>query len=354
MHSRARTFPSAPARLRAAVWIAALAVPAAFASGAAADQVLMKNGDRLSGTIVNKEPENVTLRTPYAGAIKLPWPEVAGIETESPARVLLEDGTDVTGVVTPAGDGAIEVRDAADGAVRRVPLAAVAYVNPTPEQSGEGWVSKGRVGLGLTDSSGNSDAQRLYGDADVTLRAKARRLNFGGRINRAEDAGTLTTSNWLARASYDRFVTEKLFWYGRTSFEHDRFKDLELRSAVGGGLGYQVFDGPRLSLSVQAGPDYVWLNRSDGDDERFVSAGWGLRAEYWIIDERLQAFHTQEGFIALSADGSTLVRTQTGLRAPIYAGLDANLQLNLDWESDPAPGRTSTDRTWIVGIGYGW
>lgn len=354
MHLRANGFEGAAAWLRAAAVVGALAVAAAVAPGAVADQVLMRNGDRLSGKIVNKGPDKITLQTPYGGAIGLPWSEVTAIQTESPARVLLGDGTDLTGIVAPAGDGAIEVRNAAGGGARRVPLAAVAFVNPTAEQSGEGWVSRGRVGVGLTDSSGNSDTQRLYGEADVTLRAQAQRLSFGGRINRAADTGTLTASNWLARAGYDRFVREKLYWYGRTSFEHDRFKDLELRSAVGGGLGYQVFDGPRLSLSVQAGPDYVWLNRSDGGNERFAAAGWGLRAGYWIVEERLQAFHTQEGFIALSSDGSTLVRTQTGLRAPIYAGLDANLQLDLDWESDPAPGRASTDRTWIVGIGYGW
>lgn len=348
MRLHPRFVPSALAR------VACVLVALALAPGAAADQVLMKNGDRLSGTILNKGPEKVTLRTPYAGEVKLPWSEVAGIATDVPARVLLSDGTDLSGAIAPAGDGAIEIRDASGGVPRRVPLAAVAFVNPTPVQSGEGWVSKGRVALGLIDSSGNSETQRLYAEADVTLRAKRQRLNFGGRVNRTEDGATLTASNWLARASYDRFLSEKLFWYARTSFEHDRFKDLELRSAVGGGLGYQVFDGPRLTLSVQAGPDYVWLNRSAGDNEQFPTAGWGLRADYWILEDRLQAFHHQDGYIALSSSGSTLVRTQTGLRAPIYAGLDASLQLNLDWESDPAPGRAATDRTWILGVGYGW
>ena len=48
------------------------------------------------------------------------------------------------------------------------------------------------------------------------------------------------------------------------------------------------------------------------------------------------------------------VRSRSGLRVPFVSGLVASLQLNLDWDSEPASGRRSTDATWLIGLGYAW
>jgi hypothetical protein len=34
--------------------------------------------------------------------------------------------------------------------------------------------------------------------------------------------------------------------------------------------------------------------------------------------------------------------------------LNASLQLNVDWEHDPEPGRDATDSTLLLGLGYAW
>jgi hypothetical protein len=34
--------------------------------------------------------------------------------------------------------------------------------------------------------------------------------------------------------------------------------------------------------------------------------------------------------------------------------LSATAQVNVDWESHPAPGRKSTDSTLLVGLSYAW
>ena len=46
---------------------------------ALADQVSLKNGDRLSGTIVKSDGKTLVLKTDYAGALEVKWDAVAGI-----------------------------------------------------------------------------------------------------------------------------------------------------------------------------------------------------------------------------------------------------------------------------------
>ena len=70
-----------------------------FISSAHADQVLLSNGDHLSGKIVRMEAGKLTLKTSWAvpKEITLSWPAVAQIELTTPAHVVLQteefDGT---------------------------------------------------------------------------------------------------------------------------------------------------------------------------------------------------------------------------------------------------------------------
>jgi len=48
-----------------------------FAASAMADEVILKNGDRLSGTVVTKADDKLVFKTKYAGEIKIDWAEVS-------------------------------------------------------------------------------------------------------------------------------------------------------------------------------------------------------------------------------------------------------------------------------------
>ena len=85
--------------------LASLALLGLGAQQAAADIVLLKGGDRLSGTIVAKDDKQLTLQTAYAKEpITLLWSEVTNIETDQPARFMLNDKTLINAQATRASD----------------------------------------------------------------------------------------------------------------------------------------------------------------------------------------------------------------------------------------------------------
>jgi putative salt-induced outer membrane protein YdiY len=234
------------------------------------------------------------------------------------------------------------------------PLKAGAAADPPVPEPGEGTNYAGRATVSATYTSGNTESERLYGDAELTARAAPYRYSLSGKVEQREDPALGDNSAWLAAANYDRFFSERQFGYGRASVEHDEAKDLEQRRALGVGYGVDLIDTPNARLSVRAGPEYVVVERIAGPGEEYPAAGWGIKASWRPRGGTLELFHEQDGFWNLEDTGVVTLRSKSGLRVPLVARLNATAQLNLDWEREPAPGRASTDRTLLLGVDYTW
>lgn len=323
--------------MRTGVFLAALALAAAPGC-ARADELLLKNGDRLTGKLLHLAAGKLRFRPAYAPAMDLDWRDVAAVSTDAPVAVLRRGETAPTPMRLSA----------------QVPLADIVYVNPRPHESGLGTSYSGRAALAASYVRGNAESERFYGDGELTARARAYRYSLSGKAERRSDPLSGTSVAWLGAASYDRFVAEKRFVYARGSLEHDRAKDIDRRSTLGGGYGAQLVEGPRASLSLRGGIDYVVVEREIAADERYPALGWALKADAKPWGERLQLFHEHEGFWDLHDTTRLFVRSKSGLRVPLVARLSATAQLNVDWERRPAPGRKSTDTTLLLGVDYSW
>ncbi|MCM5570004.1 DUF481 domain-containing protein [Burkholderiaceae bacterium FT117] len=335
--------------------LVAIALCAAAAGGPAlADTVVLRNGDRLSGTIRHLSPDKLTLSTRWGGEIAIDRAEVASFSTDGPVPWSPQWGGEPRRATfgTAPAPGVVTI-DEGDGP-RQVPMSRVALLKPTPQETENGVARKGRVTFSTGWSEGNSDSQRIWGEADLAARARDWRYDLGLKLRRESDGGQTTADRWLATGNYDRFVTETRFRYLRGSLERDRFKDLTLRSAAGGGYGVQMIDTERTQLSVRGGLDLVDENRIATPDDTHPAAGWGVDFKHRIGFASAEMFHDQQGFWNLEDTGQMTVRSRTGLRLPVRAGITASLQVNLDWEREPSPGRRSTDTTWLLGLGYQW
>jgi hypothetical protein len=89
----------------------------------------------------------------------------------------------------------------------------------------------------------------------------------------------------------------------------------------------QLYETPETHLSLKAGIDHVFLDSIPEAHDSYLAA-----------DRARERGHPQPDRAA-RADRE---------------GLNLNAQLNLDWESEPAPGRKGTDSVWVLGVGYVW
>lgn len=324
--------------------IGALAVALLCPIAARADQVTMANGDRLTGTVLHKNSERLVLRTTYAGEIRLRWADVATIETDEPIILLLDNDTSLQIRLGPhtAGEEAAPVPE----------LARIRYINPTPEESGIGYVTQGRAGLSASQTRGNSSNDQFHGDGEWVLRTKTRRVTIDGEANHGRDGGVTSAYNWRAGTRYDQFFKPKEFVYAKIALENDRYKDIRLRGIAGGGYGYQLFENDTSTLSLRGGLSYVDVNHIAAEDEGYVALSWGVDFHRQLQFVPAEFFHTQEGTWGLNGHRGLMLQTRTGLRLPLDDQLNVMAQLNADWESKPALGRKKLDRTLLFGLGY--
>ena len=235
------------------------------AASALADQVTLKNGDRLSGTIVKTDDDKLEMKSEFAGDIKLPGSAVGAIVSAEPLHIALKNGQTIVGIVTTK-DGKFEVA-AATGSVE-APKAEVVAVRNNAEQDVymrmehpriiDLWAALLDTGLSLTRGNSESTSFALTGKAARTAKRTKISLYSTEIYSRSTLAGVSNTTANAIRggARVDVNLRGRSFAFGLADFEHDRFQDLDLRSVQGGGLGYHLIKEKDRTFDVFGGLTY--------------------------------------------------------------------------------------------------
>jgi putative salt-induced outer membrane protein YdiY len=312
----------------------------------------MKNGDRLTGTVKTTKDGKVILVTTYSGEIGIALADIQRITTDKPVSVTLDDETQLTGILS-SPDGA-EMRIAADvdQAAQPIEMGRIASV-AVPQVPG--LKIKGQANAGLDMNRGNTDQDTYHVDAESIFRWPDDRVTLGGSGDLEKSNGDKTKQQATLGGKYDRFLSKQWYLYSGLGFEHDKFADLTLRTTVSAGSGYQIYETDRTNLSIEAGPAYIWEDFDKGEDDDYAAAHWGLRFDHYLVEAwKLQAFHRHSLDWSVEDASAYLLKTQTGLRIPIFDSLQATVQVNYDRDNAPAPGTKKNDYEYLLTGGYAW
>ena len=238
-----------------------------FCSPLFADQVVLKNGDRISGAITKSDDKTLLIKTEFAGDLEIQWPAVQEINSTQPLHVTLANGTTVAGTVITA-DGSMVV-NAPSGTVTVVKSDVTALRSDTEQATYEkslhpkltqGWNGGANVGFALT--AGNSATRSLAiaftGDRKTSNDEIALYENTVYATNNAAGASPSTTANSTqGGARYSHDLIPRLFAYASADFQTNALQELNLRSVLGGGLGFHAINNDRTTLDFLVGPDYT-------------------------------------------------------------------------------------------------
>jgi len=245
----------------------------ALVSATRADSLAMRNGDHLSGTIVTSDAKNLTLKTDYAGEIKISWAAVKEASSDKSLYVVASGDKTVNGTITSDGTNLI-VHTAGSGEVQ-VPLAQVVVVRSADQQAVyekslhpsliEGW--KGGVTLGFALARGNSDTTNLNTGVTADRKTLKDELTiYESSIystNGGKNSG-VTANEIMGGIKYDRNFTKRLFGFVSGDFTHDELQGLNLRSIYTGGLGWHWINNPNTTLDLLGGINYTRETYSGG------------------------------------------------------------------------------------------
>ncbi len=246
-----------------AVLLLYLAAPALHA-----DTVVMKNGDRLTGTAIKLEAGKLTFKAAYADPIALAWDEVASL-TLSQALVLpTSKGTlSVTSVersasglivATPSGPATL---DPAAVTVLRSPADQKAYEASLNPNWGHAWTGAANVSLAL--ARGNSDIATFGAGITAARQTRTDKTSLYANTLYSENAHAIPSTSANATGGglrYDHNVNPKLFVFGSGDFSANALQNLDLRSIIGGGVGWHASRTPKQTFDVMGG--LVWTHEN--------------------------------------------------------------------------------------------
>ena len=240
------------------------------APGAFADQITLKNGDRLTGQIVKSDGKTLVLHTEFAGDVTVDFKAITQISSEKVLRVNTSDKKTLVGPVTTS-DGKVEVATKTAGPVD-VPLVNIAEISDQAEYEKlehpgllRGW--NGGVNVGFSLARGNSETSNLalaINAAHPTLNDKT--SFYLTSIDTKNDLATPSTVANLITAGlrYDHNINPRLFGFVGADFMSNALQNLDLRGVYGGGLGYHAIMSGNTTLDLLAGLNYTHETYSNG------------------------------------------------------------------------------------------
>ena len=233
-----------------------------------AETVVMKNGDRITGTVVSSDGKEMTFKTEYAGEIKIRWASIQELTSDKKLYVVTPEEKTVAGAVTTQSSR-LEVSTAQQGTVV-VPLGDVKALRSEVEEQKyekslrpgllQSW--EGGLNFGFALARGNTETRNInlaFTAARQTLHDKfSVYANSLYSTNDKPGAVPSTTANTiLGGFRYERNFTSRLFGYGSADFQYDEVQDLDLRSIFGGGLGLHAIKSERTTLDLLGGGNYT-------------------------------------------------------------------------------------------------
>ncbi len=238
-----------------------------------ADQITLKNGDRLTGTVVKSDGKSLVLHTDSAGDVTLQFADVQEIKTDQELHVSLKNGKTVVGSVTTA-DGKLEIATKTSGTVEASKDDVTLIRNDAEQQAYDkslhpglthGW--NGGANVGFSVARGNSQTENLA----VAFNAVHPSLNdkitlYASSIDTTNNLATPSTVANLNQGGfrYDRNVDTRLFVFGAADFMSNALQFLDLRQVYTGGFGFHAIASDPTTLDFLGGVNYTHETYSNG------------------------------------------------------------------------------------------
>jgi putative salt-induced outer membrane protein YdiY len=311
--------------------------------------VTLENGDRVTGKLQQMTDGMLVLTSDMFGEVKIPWAKVRQLETDTQTRVQLFDGSEVKGQMILDGNS-MHVVDADETKV--IARTQVAAVNPPiidPSVKYSGWID-----FGGTVNRGNSTDDQLDINGELIARTIKDRYTLAVEVNEDRSGNTSTASSRRLSAQYDLFLKNKNYLLVNAKTASDRFADLNSRSSLGAGYGYQFTDTELVKFSGEVGMSYVFENYETQPSQSFPAMSLGLKYDRKFFDNRLVYFQNIGVDTSLNSANNTLLRNRMGIRVPIAKGLNVSAQFNLDYNNAPPVDKKKSDTTLIFTVGYAY
>jgi putative salt-induced outer membrane protein len=328
-----------------------------------ADQILLKNGDRLTGKIVKSDAKTLLIRTDFAGDVIIQWSAIDGINSTQPLHVSLDGGQMIVGPVMTA-DGKIQITTQTAGVVTTSKDSIQVIRSDSEQMAYDAEMDRlrnphltdfwsGFLNTGLSFTRGNSDTLNFALSGNAVRKSPRDTITaYGTSIfsnNRAGGTTNTTADAIGGGVRVDLNLRRQLFAFGFTDFYHDKFQQLDLRNVLGGGVGYHVVNSKPTLFDVYGGGTF---NQSYYSTPLNQKSGEIIAGEYLThtVSSRTSFSERFDFFPNLSNTGQYRFTLDVHGVTNLNRWLGWQVSFGDNFVSNPPPGIKSNDLVLSTGL----
>lgn len=200
------------------------------------DQVVLLNGDRITGEIKGLEHNRLRYATDHMGTIYIEWDKIARLTSSQYLQFERSDGSRYYGQLVPGeADAVLQVRRDPKARAEAVTMASIVRAQPIV---GGDFIDRldGYVSAGF-DSAKANDRRSADFSAGLSSRSRTREWSLDGSANLTDDSAGETSERYQLQGDWRLLRARRDFWQGFAGLERNSELDLNLRTLVGAGYG---------------------------------------------------------------------------------------------------------------------
>ena len=243
------------------------------------DQVILKNGSVIKGTIVYVEKDSLLLETDSFDPVKISVWHIQSIKTDNAVDVVLDNGERWRGKISTNDKGEMVLEPNEGGKDRQLNFGfidGIYHMRPA-------WDNK--MTIGGSQTTGSSDVLGFSISGTSTRDSEKDRLTLLSQLTYAEASGQLVEDNWSGTVKYDYFFRPRMYLALAEEIKHDKMQDLKLRTVTSGSLGYNFVRKPETLFEVELGIGAMTEQFYKSPDDSFVALRGGVNANTAIGDK---------------------------------------------------------------------
>lgn len=200
---------------------------------------------------------------------------------------------------------------------------------------------RGKLDLGLSTASGNSDFLRYHGSLTGSRETEEDYyyLKAAGRYGESDQEKD--TENATGEIKHHHRLSARMYSAVDGHVMHDGIADLSYRVRGSLSLGRKLIWTGRTVLTLEAGPGYV-EERKGGEETGFVA---GRVAQYLeiLVTDSLQIWQSVEYFSDITDASVYFINAEVGLETVLIDNLSLRFTVEDRYDSNPAEDKVSND-----------
>ena len=320
-------------------------------SFSSADLIKVEDGSMISGKVTGFDAKTISLKTDFAGTIKIDRDKVVSIKSKEVFSLKLKGRKNASGSISSDGK---KIRIAEDKGVSSIDFSEVVSISPKSAKTlGKEWSFN--TGFDLLGKQGNTKELSLGANLVVLRKGPKDELKFNLEYEDREKNTEKTADRIGGGVAYEYFFKDSLGWYLRSELESDDVTAVNLRSTTGAGASYRLLNRDKQTLVARSGLGYRFTDYDTGKkEESSMTLDLGVTHKYQLNDSI--SLSTDLSYVpGIGGSGNNRFVHDSAMVMPVGTSGKWSLKMGVknEYETEPAV-LEKLDTTYYSRMSFSW